>query len=74
MDTNIKSIFLSKTAWLAAGTFLVGLLLLIQNTFPNESWVSYVVMAKAVVDLLLRLNTSVPVSISAPVIPPKPVV
>lgn len=70
---DIKSVFLSKTAWVSGITFLIGLVALIENTFPGQSWVGYSVMAKAILDLALRLITTQPVSIMGSINPPKPI-
>ena len=71
---DVKSIFLSKTFWVACVTFLAGLAVLVQNTFPNQSWVGYAIMAKSLLDIALRLITTQPVSITGSVNPPSPIV
>lgn len=68
---TVKSILLSKTAWVAIITFVMGLIALIENIFPNQEWIAYSVMAKAILDLLLRLITTQPVSVVGKISPPK---
>ncbi len=68
---DVKSIFLSKTAWVAFLMFLVGGFAVLQTSYPTLGWV---IMVKAVLDIILRLLSTQPVSLTAPVVPPKSVV
>ena len=50
----MKKWYLSKTVWLAVITFLIGGLMALQSSFPEMGWI---IMGKAILDLLLRVIT-----------------
>ena len=60
MATNIKSIFCSKTFWVAVIQGVVGILTVVGTQVPDIGWI---LIAKSVLDVLLRAITTQPVSI-----------
>jgi hypothetical protein len=57
----MKSLFASKVFWVAVATALVGVVGVFSNTYPEISWL---VIAKAILDVVLRTQTTMPVEIA----------
>lgn len=57
----MKSLFTSKTFILALAQAIVGVIVVFSTAYPD---VGYLVVAKSVVDILLRWITTEPVSIA----------
>lgn len=51
----MKKIFKSKTVWVGVVTFLLGGFMALESQMPTMGWV---IMGKAVVDILLRVITT----------------
>jgi uncharacterized membrane protein len=60
---NAKSLFESKTFWLAILQAAVGVLVVFGTSYPTVGWI---VMAKSALDVVVRLYTSVPISSITP--------
>ena len=58
----MKSLFVSKTFWLAILQAVAGALVIFATTYPTLGWI---VIAKSIVDIALRYVTTQPVSLSA---------
>lgn len=56
-----KSIFLSKTAWVAVIYFLLGGFMALHTQYPYIGWIT---MGKAILDICLRLSTNSPVNLT----------
>lgn len=57
----MKSIFKSRTFWVAVAQGVVGVLLVIQSSAPELDSFGYLALLKSVLDILLRLDTDAPV-------------
>jgi len=66
IPTAIKSIFLSKTFWVAVLQAAVGILVVVGTSAPDIGWI---MVAKSILDVILRVISTGPVSV--PGIPPK---
>lgn len=58
----MKSIFLSKVFWLAVLQALVGIAVVFSTTYPQ---VGELILAKSILDVILRVLTTTPVSLKA---------
>ena len=57
----MKSIFTSKTFWLAVVQAVVGAVGIFNTAYPSVGWL---LVAKSVVDVVLRFVTTQPVSVT----------
>ncbi len=55
----MKNLFSSKTFYLAVLQALAGIIVVIQTNYPTIGWV---VIAKSIIDIILRTLTGTPVS------------
>jgi len=58
---QIKSIFQSKTFWLASAQAVAGILVVFSTSYPSAGWL---VIAKSIVDIYLRSITTTAVSLT----------
>lgn len=61
---NIKSVFSSKTIWLAVAQGVVGVIVAVFAADPALKTTGVGAIVKSIVDIYLRMNTTQPVSLS----------
>ena len=59
LGTNYKSWYQSRTIWLAIVTAISGILVTATTQYPDIGWM---IVAKAAVDIVVRLLTSQPIN------------
>ncbi len=57
----IKSLFESRTFWVACAQAVVALIAIFASTYPQAEWVGVALLVKSLVDMYLRANTSTPI-------------
>ena len=57
----MKSLFSSKTFWLAVATAVVGAVSVFSNTYPEVGWL---IILKSILDIVIRTQTTQAVSIA----------
>jgi hypothetical protein len=60
----MKSIFSSRTFWLAVAQAVVGIYAIVVTQHPEIATIGYVAIVKSVIDIVLRYLTNQPVSIT----------
>jgi hypothetical protein len=56
----MKSLFSSKTFWLAVVQAILGIVVIFSTTYPDVGWL---LTAKSVLDIVLRFTTTTPVTL-----------
>lgn len=56
---NAKALIQSKTFWVAVAQAILGALVVFGSTYPTVGWI---VMAKSVLDVVIRLYTTQPIT------------
>jgi len=59
---DMKSLFQSRTFWLAVGQAFVAVAVIFTQAFPQADWVGGALFVKSVVDMWLRSQTTTPIS------------
>lgn len=62
---NIKSIFKSRTFWLAVAQAVLGAIVVFSTQYPDVGWL---LTAKSVVDITLRFLTTQPAGLVTPTV------
>ena len=55
-----KSIWKSKTFWLAVSQGIISLIVIFTTSFPEGGWVGYALLIKSFLDGYIRTQTSLP--------------
>lgn len=60
MNQEFKTAILSKTLWVAVIQGAIGVIVVLSDMYPTAGWV---IVAKSIVDIALRLITTQPVKL-----------
>lgn len=63
----MKSLIGSRTFWFNVAKFIGGTALMYTTTFPDSKYVGIAVIIEALISLILRLDTSKPITTVLPV-------
>lgn len=55
---NMKSLFESKTFWLALGQAAIGVIAIFATTYPDAHWAGSLLLVKSIIDVWLRTQTT----------------
>lgn len=58
---STKSLFASKTFWIAVAQAVIGTLVIFSDSFPN--WAGELLLIKSLIDVVLRSLTTQPISV-----------
>ncbi len=64
MMNDIKSVFASRTVWLAIAQGIAGVLVALYATDPSLTNIGWLAVVKSIIDFYLRMNTTQQVSLS----------
>lgn len=59
---NMKSLTESKVFWLALAQAVIAVVTIFSSSYPDAHWVGVALLAKSIVDMWLRTQTSMPIN------------